>query len=229
MVSARRWITYAGIDPGATTGLVAVSMPPGGTRIHDARLVGFGTVDAVAKAADAELSKAAVRARLFHKIRDKLARWRVDVAVIEEPWDALPQFGQGKRGKSGHSRGTLFTLGAHFGLALAAASDLPWDVAIATYPVTSAREKTSMVKKRGGGMMERTKAERLGWMQRRQSTIPSHERVALECALLLRTLKERPLDGVLPTRAALATEEDDNVYMAVGVLTYHLDRERGAV
>jgi hypothetical protein len=225
------WTVYAGIDPGATSGLVAVAMPPGAHRLADARLVGFTTITTAKarKGDDDDAGKPRRRAQLFHRIREQLVAWRASVIVIEEPWDALASFGQGKRGKQGHGRGTLFSLGAHYGLVLAAASDLAWDVSIATYPVTSERRKERLVKKPGGGMMMRAKPERIGWMQRRNSKIPPHERVALECALLLRALKERPANGVLPSRADLSREEDDNVYMALGVLNFHLDRERGIV
>lgn len=235
---AAPWIVYAGIDPGATTGLVAVALPPSVYQLNAARLVGFATVTAGSSSTE---SRANVKARLFDRIRAQLKAWTVSVAVIEEPWDALPTWntrtgGQGSgggkslldlarggggdakkgAGKGGAARGTVFQVGVSFGLALAAASDLPWDVAIASYPVTSAPAKGR-------------KPERIGWMQRRQSRCPEHTKTAIEQALQLRGLKERPLGGMLPSAADLAREENDNVYMALGVLSFHLDRQRGIV
>lgn len=236
-VSAGR--IYVGIDPGQFTGLVAVQLPPGSLRVVDARLIGFGVVSA-AKKGDETWARAQSRAGLFHKIRTQLETWRPDVVVIEEPWDALPSWntrtgGQGggsartasvlelatgkagkARGSGGASRGTIFGVGVHFGLALAAASDIHTQPSIATYPVTTQKAK-------------RGRDPQLGWMQRRNGHIPKHEDTALACALRLRELKARPVDGVLPTLEALNREENDNVYMALGVLMFHLDRERGIV
>lgn len=208
------WTIYAGVDPGAHTGLVCVAMPDGGTRIHDARYIGSACVEAGTSTKD---HKANVRARLFHKVRDQLGRWRVDVAVFEEPWDALPVFGAAKKGLKGRgaSRGTLFSLGASFGLALAAAADLPWPVAIITHPVTTESNPR--------------KKPRLGWMQRRNGRCPPHEQTANESAHVFRELRQRPHNGVLPTAAELAAEIDDNILMALGVLNFELDRRRGAV
>jgi hypothetical protein len=204
---------YCGIDPGATTGLVAIDMPDGSLyRIVDARLVGFAVVSAGTSTTD---SRANVKARLFHRIRAQLDAWNADVVVIEEPWDALPSW-TGKKGIRQEGRGTAFAIGAAYGLALAAASDLPWDTVIASYPVTSAAAKAR-------------RPERVGWMQRRQPRCPEHDRTAREQALQLRDLKTRPANGLLPTRADLEHEENDNVYMALGVLSFHLDRERGIV
>lgn len=207
---------YAGIDPGAVTGLVAIALPAGVFRVVDARLVGFAHVTAGTSTTE---SRANVKARLFDRIRAQLDAWSVDVVVIEEPWDALPTFNTRQGGANtsgGASRGTTFQVGVSFGLALAAASDTSRDVAIASYPVTSAPAKGR-------------KPERIGWMQRRNGRCPEHERTAREQALQLRGLKERPLDGLLPSRAYLEREENDNVYMALGVLSFHLDRERGIV
>jgi hypothetical protein len=225
-----------GIDPGGTTGLVAIALPANTYRLVDARLVGFAHVTAGSSSTE---SKANVKARLFDKIRAQLRAWRAEIVVIEEPWDALPTWGtrlgskadtsalsvrqlaEGVQGKpaargGGASRGTIFHLGAAYGLALAAAVDHPWDVTVVSYPMTSAPAKGR-------------KPERVGWMQRRQPRPPSHTQTALECAMNLRALKSRPLDGVLPTPAQLATEENDNVYMALGVLSFWLDRQRGIV
>lgn len=205
---------YAGVDPGGTTGLVAIwcddtNVPH---RIVDARLIGFTHLTAGTSSTE---SRAVVKARLFDRIRAQLTAWRATIIVIEEPWDALPAW-TGKRGVRVEGRGTAFAIGAAFGLALAAASDLPWETTIVSYPVTSAAAKGR-------------RAERIGWMQRRQPRCPEHERTAREQALQLRGLKERPANGVLPTRADLEHEENDNVYMALGVLSFHLDRERGIV
>lgn len=246
MKTPREWVTFVGIDPGAKTGLVAISLPDGSFRLDDALLVGFTTIDA--KKDGQPWERAGRRALLMGKIRAQLAKWNARAIVIEEPWDALPswrprlggqgggasaggrgpapsllaiatgQMGTGKGaggGGVGASRGTIFGLGAHFGYACAAAVDLPWETRVYTYPVTTQKPK-------------RGRDGQLGWMQRR-GAIPKHDDVAMQCALKLRTLKEKPANGLLPSAADLAREEDDNVYMALGVLAFHLDRERGVV
>lgn len=215
---------YCGIDPGAETGLVCVALPIGATRLQDGRLVGFTTITAGSVDGDMKPQR---RARLFHRIREQLVAWRVTMVVLEEPWDAMPSWRTrtgGTNTKGGSSRGTLFGIGAHYACALCAASDLPWDVAVASYPVTSEKEKRKQTAKGW-----RTKPARLGWMQRHHPQIPAHAQTVNECAVLLARLKQLPADGVLPSRAELERVENDNVYMAVGVLNFHLDRERGAL
>jgi hypothetical protein len=220
------YIRAVGIDPGSITGMIALAVPIDGPHPLDfnhARLIGTAKIDV------GDVRGAAARAGLFSRVRSQLAAWRPSLVVLEEPFDALPTWGKGKR-TGGAARGTIFALGAHFGLCVAAAHDVGTIVHdldrphIAAYAVTSAREKTTHTT-RG----DRHKAERIGWMQRRESRIPSREHVLAVHRQIFRELQHRPHNGVLPTAAALRAVLDENITMALGVLLFHFDRERGAV
>ena len=67
----------------------------------------------------------------------------------------------------------------------------------------------------------------IGWMQGNGASPMSHEQIAREMGYLLRTLRERPHSGILPKRSSIFATPDDNVLMALGVLNFHLQRERG--
>jgi len=213
------WIRAVGIDPGGEAGLVAVLVPPS-LDVARGRFIGCASINTGTSVHE---SKPQIRARMFHRIRDLLLAWQPSVVVLEEPWDAMPAWGAGRRTK-GASRGTIFSLGSHFGLALAAASDLGAYVRIASYPVTSARAK-----ERETVRGTRTTPERIGWMQRRNPKPPSRDRVLSHYRAMLREIKAFPVNGVLPSTDELDRVEAEDVYMSLGVLDFHFDRERGRV
>jgi hypothetical protein len=215
------WQRVVGIDPGTVTGMIAVLVPESTKRIGDARLIGAKSVTHGGSTEGIGVTPQA-RSLLFFTVRETLLRWKPDLVVIEEPWDAQPMWGRDSGRTKGASRGTIFTLGSHFGLVLAAAASLPSAPRIASYPVTSHPPK-------------RGRPGVLGWMQRRASRPPKGDVTRDECARLLRGLCARPATGAIADEDKISAyvervrEHEHDVLMALGVLTFHLDRERGAV
>jgi hypothetical protein len=214
--------TYAFIDPGSTTGIVGLSvavdmMEP--STVHagwrkTARWVGAARV---AGSGSTKLTGAEQDARLFDRVRDALVALHPAVCVIEEPVDALPQWGQqGGQGKQRHSeRGTIFSLGRNYGLCLAAARALGYDCRIYTYQVNGRREK---VDAKGA-----TRAERPGWMPKERGRPIPRERLLTILRADVESFRDRPADGRLVPRA-LRGDLSDHELMAFGVGSYHLDR-----
>jgi hypothetical protein len=209
------FVAVAGIDPGATTGLVVLLVPDANEPAHAGPMNGARWLDSRAISIPNSKHRSASEndAALFTVIREWLRHWSVQHVVLEEPWDAVPQRLQ--------SRGTAFGLGKAYGLALAAA----WDVKArcASYPVTSADERMSR-----GAKRQRLIAPRVGWMptfrsksgalfvQRREITLNAlHE---LSCELRRRS----PASGIIPRDVPMLGEDER---MALGVLQFHLSRK----
>lgn len=209
------WSRWAGIDPGADVGLVSLHVPPD-FDITRARLVGYGCV---AESSSTKLARATRKALLLHRVRDRLVEWQADHIVMEQNYDVLVGGfrgkGQERRGQSGE---TAYWQGVHGGLVMGAAVTLPWTARLWGYPATSRIDK----KDADGEPI-------LGWMQHRAPR-PTPRDVTLQAMrALFRTLQRRPADGRLPTGDELAQVQPEHVYMALGVLAYHLERERGRV
>lgn len=145
-----------GIDPGRETGLVCVALGARGS-LAGARWIG----EAVLRPSTSRtLSAAEQRRTLCVRVVEQLEAWAPSLVVLEEPSDAAGYWdAQGQRGSG---RGTLFGLGAHFGLALAATYMIDPLPRVVSYPCGS----------RNG---------RLGWMQGTARTIARRE-VTLERA-----------------------------------------------
>lgn len=205
--------TVVGIDPGSTTGLVALRIAGHKSRPLDtARWQGNA---ALATAHRLHRSDAENRAALFVRVRDWLNVYAPAHVVIEEPSDATPRWNR-QGGESGAAAtGTLFLLGAHFGLVLAAAQSCISLPRIYTYQVQGSKRKGKE-----------------GWMPRGQGGRPMRRDLLLGA---LRTEARqhfyRPLDGVLPAPPKDRNTLDatsvlsDHELMAYGVLCYHLRRQ----
>lgn len=131
-----------GIDPGGTSGLACVDVPYGARRPDLARLVWIG--HAVVRASASKLlSPAEQRAALGARVAYQLDNvWRPNVVVLEEPADARVGWENSTRRVSrtgGAGGATLFGLGAHFGLALAAATQWGHERRVYSYPVNNYR------------------------------------------------------------------------------------------
>jgi hypothetical protein len=211
-------ITIASFDPGATTGMIIVALPDGNPagvlsrqRIYSldqARLVRVEIIKTQGAANNRSASQR--RAPLFEKTRQYLSAHHVDEVVIERPADIiLGGFKSAKRKKSGEATGTAFGLGNHFGLIEAAALDADVD-RITCYQI-------------------RTHGSEMGWMQRRASKTPAREQLLLAARARMQDLAKRPYDGILRSTSAGSDLDDENVLMALGVLEFHCDRERGRV
>lgn len=228
-----RWIVCAGIDPGARTGMIAIAVERDTLDITQGRLVGEAIVDIGSFGKlDEPLHLKSRTLKLMKPISMQLARWNPARVVIENPTEAMPVWGQGQaagvRGGDGRtvlqvaqgvakpkariagaSRGTIATLGVHLGICAAAIMVTNPEIELFAYHVTAQKEKK---RKRG----------HVGWMRGM-----NRARVLMEMGYLLRTLRARPHGGILPTREAICAEPDENVLMALGVLNFHLQRERG--
>lgn len=208
-----RYRIIASIDPGAITGMIAVAVDAVTLDLTQGRLVGEAVVK-IGNLGDAEELQLKRRTlKLFEGVRRQLMAWKPTRVVIENPTDALATWGAGKR-TMGARRGTIAALGAHLGICAAAAIAIDPDIELVAYHVTSRRDG----KNRRG---------HIGWMQGNAPRPMAHEQVAREMGYLLRTLRERPHSGILPRRSTIFATPDDNVLMALGVLNFHLQRERG--
>jgi hypothetical protein len=211
------WLVWCGIDPGSPTGLVALAVPntgPDRFRIDRARFVGSASVSpSVSKS----YTNAGAKGTLLARVRDRLLAWRVTNVVVEENSGVRAGGGAASVGVQG--AGTLFGQGVTFGLCVGAAVALPWPVKLWSYPPTTppkSRRRTDL----GEPVF--------GWQSGR-GRIPPRELTIARGRALIRAAKERPGNGVLPTAAELAREHNEHEAMAVGVLNYHLLRERGTV
>lgn len=131
-------IRCVGIDPGASTGLACLDVPMGRRRpdLEHARWVGHAVVR---PSRSTKRSPAEQRAELGTRVGAQLLAWGPAMVVLEEPIDASAGWENATRavGKATHqARHTLFALGAHFGLALAAAARVSVGP-IASYPVNN--------------------------------------------------------------------------------------------
>jgi hypothetical protein len=215
-------IRAVSVDPGGTTGLICLDVPDD-FAIERARLVGWATCTPT-KSQD--LTPPIQQASLFHRVRTNMLKWHPRLITLEKPEDALPQGWAGKGQKRGGpraSRETTFGLGTHYGLALAACSDLPYDVRVCSYPVTTRQPKP--ITRKGKVVGQRT--FQLGWFQRREARPPKREHVLAQLAERFDEIANRPADGVLRSGKILAPPA--HVLMALGVLWFHCDRERGKV
>ena len=220
----------AAIDPGSVAGIVIVALseatPVERTfasnqqsllrdamySLDRARLVHAGTIAVSGKAQGRSVSER--RSPLFTRTRDLLRLHRVTDVVIERPADIiLGGFKSDKRGKGGEAQDTAFGIGNHFGLLEAAALDV--NARISCYQIRSH-------KVRGGEYV-------IGWMQRRETKCPPRERILLVTRAMMRELMRRPYDGVIRKGGPDSESENENVLMALGVLMFHCDRERGRV
>lgn len=214
----RRW---CGIDPGATSGLVALSVPNVGPAAYDidrARFIGSASITATSSKA---YTNAGARGTLLTRVRDRLAFWSITDIVLEEPSEVTRSWvGADGQKVHGQATGTVFLQGAHYGLCLGAAVTLPWSVRVWSYPPSTPKRQQKKERHTGDVV--------LGWMQGR-GRMPARKLTLDRGAQLLRMVKQRPLSGQLPTRAELDEEHSDHERMAIGVLNFHLARERGRV
>lgn len=121
-------IRMVGLDPGATTGLVALEVPES-LQLLTARWIQHREVRPSSSAG----FLAAGRDVDFHRrLLQALTELRPHVLVLEEPFDAQVTW----RGYGKQQRGTAFRVGAAYGLAIAAAAHVgPPLPAVYSYPV----------------------------------------------------------------------------------------------
>lgn len=212
------YAVWVGIDPGGTVGLAAIVVPMTGPHAHDidrAKLIGTAQVSA---STSAKYTRATARATMLVRVRKQLVQWNATHVVLEEP---STQTNSWKNAKGeGRATGTLFFLGAHFGLCLGAAVTVPWPARVWSYPPTTSKRARNSPD---------ASPETLGWMQARAPCPTRKDDTLDRMGTLLRQLRQRPANGVLPTKADLATSVTEHELMALGVLNFHLLRERGKV
>jgi hypothetical protein len=217
-------IRAVGIDPGGTTGLICIDLPDD-LDYAKARYVGSATITATKTQ---ELTAPLQQGSIYQRVSTHLLTLSPRLIVLEKPEDALPNWVGKGQNKRGQSREALFGLGTHYGLALAACVRLvgmPSDCRVVAYPVTSRQPKP--IKRKGVVVGQRVFS--LGWMQRRQSRPPKREHVLMALANEYRALRSRPFDGILRAKASTPELPPEHVLMALGVLLFHCDRERGKV
>jgi hypothetical protein len=210
----RRWV---GIDPGATVGLCALVVPNDGPHACDidhAKLLGARSITATSSQ---KFTSAGRRATMLTRVRAQLIDWQITDAVLEEPSTQTNSW-QAAKGE-GRQTGSLFFLGAHYGLCLGAVATMPWPVRVWAYPTTTSKKARN----------DPESDDRLGWMQARAPR-PTRKQDTLDAmARELRKLKGRPANGVLPSIGELARVHVEHELMALGVLRFHLLRELGKV
>lgn len=113
-----------GIDPGASTGLVALQCY--GLTTFGAKLV-YHTV--VRPSQSKKLTEPMADGNMQERLYELLAQWAPDIVVLEEPVDASIAW----RGRKHQQTGTAFRLGAYYGLAVSAAYRTKAD--LFSYPV----------------------------------------------------------------------------------------------
>jgi hypothetical protein len=142
-----------GIDPGShNAALVCLDVPNYPDNAREVAWVGSKVIHPTAKQ---DLTKAENDVAIYLRAVNVLDLWakaelfppdeRELIIVLEEPYDAKPFWGAGRR-TTGHATGTLFGVGRAYGLLLAASYQHA--EAIYSYPVANDR-----------------KQERRGWMQ----------------------------------------------------------------
>lgn len=209
----KRW---AGIDPGTDVGLVGVAVPARGAWAHHtehARLIGYARVTA---SSSKSYTRAGRRGSMLLRVRERLIEWRVTDIVLEEPSTHTNSWAKSDGGRT-VATGTLFGLGAHFGLCLGAAITMPWETRVWSYPPTTSKKARAATE---------TDYERLGWMQARAPKPTQKAKTLKDMRHIFDGIFDRPADGVF---RAMDREPSEHELMALGVLNFHLMRERGAV
>lgn len=191
-------IRAVGIDPGSQTGMICLDLDDS-FAIMGAQFVGASTVS---PSTSVKLDEWRQQLSLGDKIALQLDSWRPQLVVLEEPSDALPTWNVGGKGGRSAGTGTVFGLGRAYGIALARVGLTTGVERIVSYNVTSSRKK-----------------QRIGWMQGYQSRPPKREYVLRAADELLREI-------AAPT--PLPDSIDENILMALGVLRWHCERERGS-
>lgn len=206
-------LRIAGIDPGTKTGVVVIELPSCSRDINLAAWLGSFSISGMAETQSR--SRAEGHVILFERIRDQLALLGVREAVIECPVDALPSWG-GASGKKSNPA-TLFSLGANYGLCLAAARAAGVHRVMA-YRVKHTKEHagwmpnvTETVPNRRGGLTTVTH------VQKRDVTIAQ---LRTQIATIGTQYRGGVQVGITPDPALLGEDE----VMAYGVLAYHLRR-----
>lgn len=100
-----------GCDPGSTTGLVLVELPPGTWDLLRGRILHT-----------AALAASDDDRRTLERYRAEVKRCLPHVAILEDPADAATYWGQARRGKP-VQRGSAYRLGVYKGLLYAALAD----------------------------------------------------------------------------------------------------------
>lgn len=146
----------ASFDPGSTTGYVIVDFPTGpGLDIARARMCESGVIKATRR--DDE-SVAERDTRFIDRLAEPLIAYRPSLVIVEEPSDAADYWGAEQGGakdatvqqlatgkipgaRKGHhmKRGTLFRLGVHYALVLAAARECK--IEVISYQVQGTKER----------------------------------------------------------------------------------------
>lgn len=199
----------AGIDPGGKTGVVVLELPIQSRDLASAAWVGSFSISGLGETKTR--SKAEGVAQLYARVRDCLARHEVRELAIECPVDALPTWGGRKNNPS-----TLFSLGANYGLCLAAAHAAGVQ-RIRSYRVSTTKKHAGWMpmvrepsRKNPNRMVTHVQRRDVTLQQLRAKVAPMRERAAA------------PAFGVR-RRSAIAPMTEDEL-MAFGVLEYHLRR-----
>jgi hypothetical protein len=202
----------AGIDPGSKTGVVILELP---TSVRDlSRAVWVHSASISGMAETLSRTRAEGHALLFSRVRELLADHDVRDVALECPVDALPSWGAATGRKSNPA--TLFSLGANYGLCLAAAH------AAGASKIMSYRVKPTRERPAGWMPMVREPSRRnpnvmVTHVQSRDITL---EQLRQLC--FLHWPADVYQDGVRIACAARDIGEDE--LMALGVLRYHLQR-----
>lgn len=218
VVAARRW---CGIDPGQDIGLCAVAVAGDGTHAHDVergRLIGHAVARAPRRKGH---SNAAAKCEMFARVHRLLTDWGITDVVVEEPSEVPTRAWVAASGQRvrGQSIGTVFWQGAHYGLCLAAARATASVVNVWSYPPNTPKRRAKVERDTGELV--------LGWMQGHAAVATPRTTTLTAMRALLVQLKQRPEHGVLPTLDELRADVSEHERMALGVLAYHLNRERG--
>lgn len=203
---------YVGVDPAATTGLIAVSVDAD----EPQNTYRWRYVDAavIKKTDKAGLTKMENKLALYDRARHFIDTAGARYAVLERPSDNVPRGWGGKgQNKTGvQSTEVGFTIGESVGILAAAAYAL--HCRVITYPATSSRGRKG--KKPRVGWMPMVQTGRLVHVQKREITLAW-------LAGRVRELAQHPINGMIDNTEDFArTLNNENVLMAFGVLQFHL-------
>lgn len=206
--SLARRVTVVGIDPAATTGLVALSVDA--ARMGNDEAWRWVDHAAVSKSTRTHATRAENTLAMLRLTVPFLTLWAPYHVAIERPADIGVWIkSRGGQKQRGQSTGTAFALGEAYGVLLGACAS--FQCRVFDYPVTSRKARPG-------------KPERVGWMpQRSPGFAMSRDALLDQLHRLSVTLRAHPQNGMLgPGR----TERlDENILMALGVLRFHLSRQ----
>lgn len=203
---AEKLIRAVGIDPGAVTGIVCITLPAQSRDLSRAAWV--GSVSVIRRAARVDESHAESQARFFRDVYESVLDFDPELAIIEEPSDAMVGgWNKSKGGKAGpptQGRQVAFGLGAAYMTALSAIACLERCERIESYLVSGSKKRS-------------------GWMPKVRSGNLTHTISHVQLAqFLCGEIIELSRDRSFAEKDRHEKFVRDDELMAFGILRYHI-------